>query len=224
MMVPSDIQRVPLMKLQINAVEAELKTARAKSSIKLAIYYRGDALGEGTRDGLVSLMINGTTLANAITAGKAREDAYDPLVTDNAALVTAYTQFQPDIIVVVGAAEAVKYFIVPLEAAWPRDRRAAAVLHRDRLDQGARAASPRSTGNDDLRAAVPRHRHHHDRRRPSRCSAHSRSPTASAGRTPAAIRSRRPSRGWARRTTRSTRSRWRWSAGPTSAGPAWCPA
>jgi ABC-type branched-subunit amino acid transport system substrate-binding protein len=119
MMTPSDVQRVPLMKLQINSVEADLKVARSKSTIKLAIYYRGDALGEGTRDGLVSLLVNGTTLSNAITAGKAREDAYDPLSTNNTALVASYVQFLPDIVVVVGAAEAVKYFIVPLEAMWP---------------------------------------------------------------------------------------------------------
>jgi ABC-type branched-subunit amino acid transport system substrate-binding protein len=119
MMVASDVQRVPLMKLQINALEAELKIARSKSSIKFALYYRGDALGEGTRDGLTSLMINGTSLASAISGGKAREDSYDPLATDNAALVTSYTQFQPDIIAVVGAAEAIRYFITPLETAWP---------------------------------------------------------------------------------------------------------
>jgi ABC-type branched-subunit amino acid transport system substrate-binding protein len=119
MMVASDIQRVPLMKLQINTLENDLKVARSKSSVKFALYYRGDALGEGTRDGLTSLIINGATLANAILAGKAREDSYDPLSTNNAALVQSYTQFQPDIIAVVGAAEAIKSFIMPLEAAWP---------------------------------------------------------------------------------------------------------
>lgn len=119
MMVPSDIQRVPLMKLQINAVESELKTARSKSTIKFAVYYRGDALGEGTVAGLTTLMINGGPLANAVAAGKARLDAYDPAITSNSALISSYTQFQPDIIVVVGAAEAIRYFVTPLEQAWP---------------------------------------------------------------------------------------------------------
>jgi ABC-type branched-subunit amino acid transport system substrate-binding protein len=118
MMVPSDIQRVPLMKNRINAVEAALKIARSKTTIKLAIYYRNDALGQGTADGLASLTINGTNLATAINLGKAREDAYDAASTDNATLVQSYIQFQPDIIVVVGAAEAVKYFTTPLETAW----------------------------------------------------------------------------------------------------------
>jgi ABC-type branched-subunit amino acid transport system substrate-binding protein len=118
MMVPSDIQRVPLMKNRIGAVEAALKIARSKTTIKLGIYYRNDALGQGTVDGLTSLMLNGGTLANAINLGKAREDAYDAVSTDNSALVASYLQFQPDIIVVVGAAESVKYFVTPLEAAW----------------------------------------------------------------------------------------------------------
>jgi len=118
MMVPSDIQRTPLMKQHINALETRLKTERSKSTIKLAIYYRADALGQGTVDGLTSLTVNGGTLATAINLGKAREDSYDPVSTDEAALVSSYVQFQPDIVVVVGAAEAVKYFVVPLEAAW----------------------------------------------------------------------------------------------------------
>lgn len=119
MMTASDIQRVPLMTLQINAVEAMLKTQRAKPTIKLAIYYRDDALGQGTRDGLAQLMINDTTLSSAITAGTAREDSYDPAVTTNAAQIMSYAQFRPDIIVLVGATESIKSFVVPLEAAWP---------------------------------------------------------------------------------------------------------
>jgi len=119
MMVPSDIQRVPLMKMRINALEAQLRAARGnKPTIKIAIYYRSDALGQGTRDGLSSLMINNVTLASAIATGNAREDVYNPASTDNGSIVTSYLAFQPDIIVVIGTAEAVTYFTVPLEAAW----------------------------------------------------------------------------------------------------------
>ncbi len=118
MMVPSDIQRVPLMEKRINALEAQLRTRHMPASIKLAIYYRGDALGQGTRDGLNTLTINGVSLAAAINAGKAREDMYDPLSTDNSAIVQSYINFQPDIIVVIGTAEAVTYFTKPLEVAW----------------------------------------------------------------------------------------------------------
>jgi len=118
MMVPSDVQRVPLMKMQINALETQLKAARSKTTIKIAIYYRNDALGLGTRDGLTSLTVNGMPLATELSLGKAREDAYDPLSIDNTALVASYVTFQPDIIVIVGAAEAVQYFTNPLETMW----------------------------------------------------------------------------------------------------------
>jgi ABC-type branched-subunit amino acid transport system substrate-binding protein len=119
MMVPNDIQRVPLMQLQIGELEDQLRRDRGKQTIKLGIYYRGDALGEGTRDGLTTLTLNGSSLAQAIVRGQAREDMYDPVSTNNGAIVASYVAFQPDIIVVVGAAEAVKYFMVPLESAWP---------------------------------------------------------------------------------------------------------
>jgi hypothetical protein len=118
MMVPSDIQRVPLLKARINAVEAQLKTARAKATIKLGVWYRNDALSEGTRDGLTSLTLNGMTLASAINAGKAREDGYDLASTNNSAAVQSYLAFKPDIIVIIGTAEAITYFVNPLEAAW----------------------------------------------------------------------------------------------------------
>jgi len=119
MMVPSDIQRVPLMVKRIHDLEDTLKMRHTPVGIKVAIYYRGDALGQGTRDGLATLTINGVSLAAAINANKAREDMYDPLSTDNSALVMDYIRFQPDIIVVIGTAEAVTYFTKPLEAAWP---------------------------------------------------------------------------------------------------------
>jgi hypothetical protein len=119
MMTPSDIQRTPLTKAQINALEIQLKTERAKSSIKLAIFYRSDALGTGTRDGLSTLMLNNASLSTAISLGQARQDSYDLLATDQHVLVAAYAAFLPDIVVVVGGAEAIKYFVQPLEVAWP---------------------------------------------------------------------------------------------------------
>ena len=118
MMVPSDIQRVPLLKAQINALEAKLKLDRGKATIKVAIYYRNDAGGLGTRDGLSSLTVNGAPLNTAISLGTARLDSFELLDTDKSALVTSYLQFQPDIVVVIGTAETVTYFMKPLEAAW----------------------------------------------------------------------------------------------------------
>lgn len=120
MMVPSDIQRVPLMKARINALEAQLKVDPSKS-IKIGVYYRGDALGQGTRDGLNTLTLNGNPLAMEISRGNAREDMYSPTATaaDNSALIQSYILFRPDIIVLVGTAEAASAFAIPLEAAWP---------------------------------------------------------------------------------------------------------
>jgi ABC-type branched-subunit amino acid transport system substrate-binding protein len=149
MMTPSDIQRVPLMTQQINAVETQLKAQRGKSTVKLAIYYRDDALGKGTRDGLTQLTINSTTLATAITAGTAREDSYDPASTNNAAQVSSYVQFRPDIIVLVGAAESVKSFVVPLEAAWPTTAARPYYIAIDSTKVPDLITAV--TGNDDLR-------------------------------------------------------------------------
>jgi ABC-type branched-subunit amino acid transport system substrate-binding protein len=122
MMVPSDIQRVPLMKARINALEAQLKIDRMpKMTFKIGIWYRGDALGEGTRDGLTTLTFNGNPLAMEISRGNAREDMYNPTATaaDNATMVQNYLPFKPDIVVLIGTAEAASAFAIPLETAWP---------------------------------------------------------------------------------------------------------
>ena len=151
MMVPSDTQRVALLKSQINAVEAELKAARGKSTIKLAVYYRNDAGGLGTRDGLDSLILNGTTLSQAITLGNAREDSYQLQETDHSALVASYLQFKPDIVVVIGTAETITYFVAPLEAAWasiaPAPRPYYLALESSKVPELITLV----TGNNDLR-------------------------------------------------------------------------
>jgi ABC-type branched-subunit amino acid transport system substrate-binding protein len=119
MMVPSDVQRVPLMEIRINALEAQLKTQRMKPTIKLAIYYRSDALGVGTHDSLTkTLTLNGAPLSAPSNGGAFRDDVYDPASMDNSKLVTQYLTFKPDIIVVIGTAEAVTFFTNPLETAW----------------------------------------------------------------------------------------------------------
>lgn len=152
MMVPSDIQRVPLMKLQINELEDQLRTERAKSTIKIGIYYRDDALGRGTRDGLASLMINGVSLGTALSRNQAREDSYAPDSTDHSAQVAAYLSFRPDIIVVVGAAEAVKYFMNPLEQQWPAGVARPYYIAIDSTKTPDLITSV--TGNEDLRLRV----------------------------------------------------------------------
>src|SRR4029079_6625763 len=152
MMVTSDIQRVPLLKARINAVEAQLKTAREKSTIKLGIWYRNDALGQGTRDGLTSLRINGGTLANAINTGSARQDGYDLASTDNRAAIQSYLTFKPDIIVIIGTAEAITYFVNPLEAAWKLAMPAVPRPYYIAIDSTkVPDLLTAVTGNDDLR-------------------------------------------------------------------------
>ena len=120
MMAPSDFQRVPLLKRRIGDLESLIKTGPpAKQTIKLAIWYRDDALSSGTLDGLNSLTINNGTLAQQLNLGNARQDGYKISSTDNTAQVNSYLAFKPDIIVISGTAEAVTYFVNPLEAAWP---------------------------------------------------------------------------------------------------------
>jgi ABC-type branched-subunit amino acid transport system substrate-binding protein len=118
MMVPSDYQRMELMKKRINDVEAELKTARSKDKIKLGVWYRNDAISNGTRDGLSQLKINGEDFPLAVGNMFARADGYALSSTDNLAKVMEYIQFKPDIIVISGTAEAVTYFVNPLEQMW----------------------------------------------------------------------------------------------------------
>lgn len=119
MMAPSDFQRVPLAKERIGELETQLRAARNnKPIIKLAIWYRDDALSYGTLDGLNSLTINGGTLSQQINLGNARQDGYNISSTDNSAMVASYLAFKPDIIAISGTAEAVTYFVNPLEAAW----------------------------------------------------------------------------------------------------------
>jgi ABC-type branched-subunit amino acid transport system substrate-binding protein len=117
-MVPADIFRIPLMKSQINDIEAQIIAAGKTPPLKIGIYYRDDAFGQGTADALSSLTFNGMPLATNISLGHAREDKYSPALTTADPLVASYATFAPDIIVVVGTGEIVTDFMVPLEAAW----------------------------------------------------------------------------------------------------------
>jgi hypothetical protein len=106
---------------QINALEAQLKTARSKATIKFGIIYRDDALGQGTYNALLPMNINGASLASQITAGNARIDKYAPTAPNQDTLVMNYRNFAPDIIALAGTAEAITAVMNPLEAAWNSD-------------------------------------------------------------------------------------------------------
>ena len=129
LMVPSDVQRAPLMIEQLNEMEEAIKLERNKESIKLGIVFRNDALGVGTRTSLNDLKLNGKSLTDAINLGNHVEiDGYVGSAADQQAIVTKYLAFKPDIIVLAGTAEAVSKVMVPLEAQWVGDERPSYML------------------------------------------------------------------------------------------------
>jgi len=120
LMVPTDVQRAPLMIAQINDLEKELTAARGTATTKLGIVYRDDALGIGTRTSLNDLVLNGKHLSDPVNLGtNVHINAYDFGAADQDGIVQEYVKFLPDIIVLAGTAEAISRVMVPLEAAWP---------------------------------------------------------------------------------------------------------
>jgi ABC-type branched-subunit amino acid transport system substrate-binding protein len=127
-MIPTDGQRGPLLIKQIGDLEARLDADGkdpVTNPVKLAIVFRNDALGVGTRASLNSLSLNGKPITDPFNAANVRIDAVAPNATDLASLAMAYlspappkTPFLPDIVVLAGANE-VGLFISPLESMWP---------------------------------------------------------------------------------------------------------
>jgi ABC-type branched-subunit amino acid transport system substrate-binding protein len=119
LMVPSDEQRAPVMMQQINALETQLKQERDRDVLKLGVVFRDDALGLGTRVSLNALVFNGKALSDPLNLGNnVRIDPYDYVDADQGPLVDAYAEFQPDIMVLAGTAEAITQIMVPLEQRW----------------------------------------------------------------------------------------------------------
>jgi ABC-type branched-subunit amino acid transport system substrate-binding protein len=153
LMVPTDVQRAPLMISQINELEGELKTARNESSIKLGIVYRNDALGIGTRTSLNSLVLNGKPLSDSTNLGnKVHINPYDFSADNQDPIVQEYLTFLPDIIVLAGTAEAITKVMVPLEAAWPASTPAPQYVLIDSVKVPDLITAV--TGDDDLRQRV----------------------------------------------------------------------
>jgi ABC-type branched-subunit amino acid transport system substrate-binding protein len=153
LMVPTDVQRAPLMLGQINALEGELKAQRLTATVKLGIVFRNDALGIGTRTSLNTLVLNGKPLSDAVNLGSnVRIDGYDFSAADQQPIVDAYLAFLPDIVVLAGTAEAITRVMVPLEAAWPAStpRPYYVLIDSVKVPELVTAA----TGNDDLRQRV----------------------------------------------------------------------
>lgn len=152
LMVPSDVQRAPLMISQINALETQLKQDRELDAIKLGIVFRNDALGVGTRTSLNDLVLNGKGLTDPVNLGNHVEiDGYNAADADQKAIVDKYVSFAPDIIVLAGTAEAITKVLVPLEAAWTAPQRPSYVLiDSTKVPELLTAV----TNNEDLRQRV----------------------------------------------------------------------
>jgi ABC-type branched-subunit amino acid transport system substrate-binding protein len=152
--IPTDVQRAPLMIQEINTLESRLRADRNRQNIKLSIIYRDDALGQGTRVSLNALMLNGKPLADPINLGSnVRIDPYDFKQPNQQPIVDANVKFAPDIIVLAGPAESVTSVMVPLEQAWqgPLESRPEYVLiDSAKVPELLTAVM----GNDDLRRRV----------------------------------------------------------------------
>jgi ABC-type branched-subunit amino acid transport system substrate-binding protein len=153
LMVPTDVQRAPLMISQINALEASIKASRGVTDVKLGIVFRDDALGTGTRSSLNNLVLNGKPLSDPTNLGnRVQISPYDFSAENQNEIIEEYVKFLPDIIVLAGTAEAISRVMVPLEAAWPSGapRPQYVLIDSVKVPELITAA----TGNDDLRLRV----------------------------------------------------------------------
>jgi ABC-type branched-subunit amino acid transport system substrate-binding protein len=152
-MIPNDEQRAPLMKQQILELEAQIREENPDRPVRLSIIHRNDALGVGTRAALNDLTFNGMTLAQNLPPSKgATIEPYG--ATDSAGqaeIVERQLQFQPDIIVMGGLAEAITQIMDPLEQRWTGPNRPHYIL----IDSLKVPELLKSTsGNEDLRKRV----------------------------------------------------------------------
>jgi ABC-type branched-subunit amino acid transport system substrate-binding protein len=157
LMVPTDVQRAPLMISQINALETQLKQARSESKVKLGVIYRNDALGVGTRTSLDPLIFNGKPLSDSVNVNNnVNFTGYDYTQPDQSAIVSNYLKFLPDIIVLAGTAEAITKVMVPLEQQWPKSESDAGRRPYYVLIDSVKVPELISavTNNDDLRRRV----------------------------------------------------------------------
>jgi branched-chain amino acid transport system substrate-binding protein len=114
-MVPTDIQRAPLMHAQIKALERALRRSPSQT-IKLSVVHRDDTFGHGVRLSLSALTINELPLSHPDNLHSAVQFAmYAPSLTDVPSLIASQLTFKPDILVLAGTAEAVTALILPIE-------------------------------------------------------------------------------------------------------------
>jgi ABC-type branched-subunit amino acid transport system substrate-binding protein len=153
-MVPTDVQRAPLMIREIGDLETRLRHDRARDQLRLSVIFRNDALGQGTRQALDDLTFNGAPLSAPVNLGtNVRVDPYMINQPNQQPIIDANVKFAPDIIVLIGTAEAVTDVMVPLEQAWTgsADSRPEYVLIDSSKTPELLTAV---TGNSDLRQRV----------------------------------------------------------------------
>jgi branched-chain amino acid transport system substrate-binding protein len=122
LMVPTDLQRGPLLMDQIGELERQLVSRNSPNGLKLGVIYRDDAFGIGTRVSLNDLVVNGRPLSDPINLGdRVKINGYNYRARDQRDLVREYAAFAPQIIVLAGTAEAVTNVMLPLEEEWRSD-------------------------------------------------------------------------------------------------------
>jgi ABC-type branched-subunit amino acid transport system substrate-binding protein len=120
-MIPTDVQRAPLMKDQIIELETQLREERSDRDLRLSIVFRDDALGTGTRVALNDLTFNGMSLTDNLSPNVKAVTLEPYGATDDvrqAEIVTRQLAFEPDIIVMAGLAEAINNVMAPIEEKW----------------------------------------------------------------------------------------------------------
>jgi ABC-type branched-subunit amino acid transport system substrate-binding protein len=118
-MVPNDLQRAALMIDQVHSLETTLKAQRAKSALKLVILAPRGPLGASPLASLSTLTFGDEPLSRPNNLGNhVRIDSYPVAANAQNALVSDYVAFAPDIVVLLGAEEAVTQWMAPLERAW----------------------------------------------------------------------------------------------------------
>jgi ABC-type branched-subunit amino acid transport system substrate-binding protein len=130
-MIPTDVQRAPLMKDQLTELEAKLRKERPGRNLKLSIVFRNDALGTGTRVALNDVTFNQMSLADNLSLN-VNAVTIEPYGANDAAgqagIVAREVLFAPDVIVMGGLAEAITQVMDPLERAWTGKERPYYVL------------------------------------------------------------------------------------------------
>jgi ABC-type branched-subunit amino acid transport system substrate-binding protein len=151
---PTDVQRAPLTIQQLNELEGRIRQERNRSTVKLGVVYRDDALGQGTRVSLNALAWNGKPLADPVNLGASvRIDPYDFRQPNQQAIVDAYIKFAPDVILLAGPAEVITSVMMPIEQNWPgpkESRPQYLLIESAKVPELLTAVA----GNDDLRQRI----------------------------------------------------------------------